>query len=181
MHRKQLYLDTPICLFFTRVTRTRKTFTLKLIIQGLLQLYNRDIFSDLIKTKALCMALIGKATFNMDGLIIHSILNIHVQQSLFSLPNLSLDSLNRLTCWYEQLQLVVIDEISLVSARMINVMNNRLRSIKHIQKSFFGGVDVIMIGDFYQTPLMKNSWIFQNIKDNVKPWIQLFYANIMKT
>jgi hypothetical protein len=38
-----------------------------------------------------------------------------------------------------------------------------------------------MIGDFYQTPLMKNSWIFQNIKDNVKPWIQLFYANIMKT
>jgi uncharacterized membrane protein len=98
MHRKQLYLDTPICLFFTRVTRTRKTFTLKLIIQGLLQLYNRDIFSDLIKTKALCMALIGKATFNMDGLIIHSILNIHVQQSLFSLPNLSLDSLNRLTC-----------------------------------------------------------------------------------
>jgi hypothetical protein len=51
----------------------------------------------------------------------------------------------------------VIDEISLVSAIMINVMNNRLRSIKRIQKNFFGGVDVIMIGDFYQTPLMKNS------------------------
>jgi hypothetical protein len=24
-----------------------------------------------------------------------------------------------------------------------------------------------MINDFYQTPLMKDSWTFQNIKDNI--------------
>ncbi len=57
--------------------------------------------------------------------------------------------LNMLTYWYEQLQLVVIDEISLVGAKMLNVINNRLKSIKHIQKKFFGGVDVIMTSDFY--------------------------------
>jgi hypothetical protein len=51
----------------------------------------------------------------------------------------------------------VIDEISLVGARMFNVINNRLRSIKHIQNKFFGGVDVIMIGDFYEAPHVKNS------------------------
>jgi hypothetical protein len=50
---------------------------------------------------------------------------------------------------------------------MFNVIDNSLRSIKHIQNNFFGGVDVIMIGDFFQAPLMKDSWIFQNIKDNV--------------
>jgi hypothetical protein len=61
----------------------------------------------------------------------------------------------------------VIDEISLVSARMFNVVDNRLRSIKHIQNIFFGGVDVIMTSDLYQAPPMKESWIFQNIKDNV--------------
>jgi hypothetical protein len=61
----------------------------------------------------------------------------------------------------------VIDEISLVDVRMFIVINNRLRSIKHIQNNFFGGVDVIMTSDFYQTPLVKDSWIFQNIKDNV--------------
>ncbi len=44
---------------------------------------------------------------------------------------------------------------------------NRLTSIKHIQNNFFGGVDVIMINDFYQTPLVKDNWIFQNTKDNV--------------
>jgi len=61
----------------------------------------------------------------------------------------------------------VIDEITLVGAQMFNVINNRLRSIKHIQNNFFGGVDVIMTCDFYQTPLVKDNWIFQNIKNNV--------------
>jgi hypothetical protein len=61
----------------------------------------------------------------------------------------------------------VIDEISFFGARMFNVINNRLRSIKHIQNIFLGGVDVIMTCDFYQAPPMKDSWIFQNIKDNV--------------
>jgi hypothetical protein len=41
MHREQLYFDTPICLFLTRGVGTNKTSTLKLIIQGLLRLYNR--------------------------------------------------------------------------------------------------------------------------------------------
>jgi hypothetical protein len=37
MHRKQLYFVTLICLFFIGGAGTSKTFTLKLIIQGLLQ------------------------------------------------------------------------------------------------------------------------------------------------
>jgi hypothetical protein len=91
--------------------RIGKTFTLKLIIQELLWLYNRDISFDLTKTKALLMASTSKITFNIDGLTIHSTLNIHVQQFLSSLPNLSSNSLNRFTCQYEWLQFVVIDEI----------------------------------------------------------------------
>jgi len=50
---------------------------------------------------------------------------------------------------------------------MFNVIDNMLGSIKHIQNKCFGGVDVIMISNFYQTLLVKDSWIFQNIKDNV--------------
>jgi hypothetical protein len=61
----------------------------------------------------------------------------------------------------------VINEISLVGAKTFNVIHNRLKSIKHIQNKFLGGVDVIMRSDFFQTPPMKDSWIFQNIKNNV--------------
>jgi hypothetical protein len=82
------------------------------------------------------MASLSKVVFNIDSLIIHSRLNIHVQQSLSSLPNLSFDSLHRFTCQYEQLQFVVINEISPIGAKMFNAINNRLRSIKHIQNIF---------------------------------------------
>jgi hypothetical protein len=51
----------------------------------------------------------------------------------------------------------VTDEISLVGARMFNVINNRLSSIKHIQNKKVNGVNVIMTCDFYQAPPMKNS------------------------
>jgi hypothetical protein len=111
-----------------------KKITLKLIIQGLLQLYNINMYSNLTKTKVLIMTSTSKVAFN--SLIIHSTLNINVQQSLFNLPNLSSDSLNRFTCQYEQLQLVVIDEISLVGIRMFNVAVSMLSSIKHIQNKF---------------------------------------------
>ncbi len=64
------------------------------------------------------MASTSKFAFIIDSLIIHLTLNIPFQQSLFGLPNLSSNSLNRLTYWYEQLQLIMIDEISLVGATM---------------------------------------------------------------
>jgi hypothetical protein len=101
MHRKQLYPDTLICLFLIGGVGIGKNFTLKLIIQGLLRLYNKNISFDLTKTKALLMASISIFFFNIVDLIIHLALNILVQQSSSSLPNLSLDSLNRLTCQYE--------------------------------------------------------------------------------
>ncbi len=105
MHKKQLYPNTLICLFLTRGVGTSKNLTLKFIIQILLRLYNRDMSFDLTKTKALLMASISKVVFNIDGLIIHSTLNIPIQSSL---PNLSSNSLNRFTCRYEQLQFVII-------------------------------------------------------------------------
>jgi hypothetical protein len=47
------------------------------------------------------MPSISKVAFNTNGLTIHLASNMFVQQSLFSLPNLSLDSLNRFRCRYE--------------------------------------------------------------------------------
>jgi hypothetical protein len=45
-----------------------KNFTLKLIIEGLLQLCNREMFFDLTKTKVLLMASTSKVVFNIDSL-----------------------------------------------------------------------------------------------------------------
>ncbi len=53
------------------------------------------------------------------------------------------------------MQLFVIDEMSLLGARMFNVINYQLRVIKHIQNEFFSGLNVIISDDFDQTPLLK--------------------------
>jgi hypothetical protein len=51
MHKKQLYLDTLICLFFIKAVGSSKTLTLKFIIEGLLRLYNKNISFDLTKLR----------------------------------------------------------------------------------------------------------------------------------
>ncbi len=66
------YFGTPIRLFLTRGVETSNIFILKFIIQGLLQLCNKNISFYLTKTKALFMASIGKTTLNIDDLTIHS-------------------------------------------------------------------------------------------------------------
>ncbi len=147
---KKIIFNSPICLFLMRGVGIGKTFTLKLIIQRLLWLHIKNTSSNLITINALLMASIGKTTFNIDDLAIHSTLNIFVQQSLSNLPNLSINTLYKFTSWYEQLQLVMIDEMSLIGAIMFNVIDNRLKSIKHIQFYFFGGFDLIMTSNFFQ-------------------------------
>ncbi len=105
---------------------------------------------------------------------------MHVQQSLTNLSNLSTKFLNRHTCWYEQLQLVIIDEISIVNARTFYVINHRLKAIKHIQNEFFNGLDVIMLGDFYQTPLVKDCWVFSCFNDIVNALAPKFWEKNIK-
>jgi hypothetical protein len=79
------------------------------------------------------MALTSHVAFIIDGLT----LSILVQQTLSNLLNLSTISLNGLTCRYEQLQLIVIDEISLVGARTLNVIDNGLKVHKPCLKQIF--------------------------------------------
>jgi hypothetical protein len=62
-----------------------------------------NLYLNLTKTLVLLMMSTCKVAFNIDYLIIHTTVNIHVPQSLFCLPNVSLNTLNKDTCWYEQL------------------------------------------------------------------------------
>ncbi len=63
---------------------------------------------------------------------------------------------------------------------MLNVIDNRLRFIKHIQNKFFGGVDVMMTCDFYQIPLVKDSCLFKNIKKNVNALAPYFWQTYVQ-
>jgi hypothetical protein len=82
-----------------------------------------------------------KVTFNIDVVTIYSLLNILVQQLL---SNLSLNSLKRLLCRYEPLQLIMINEISFVGVKMFNVINNKLKvHYKTYPKQFFVVISIL--------------------------------------
>ena len=123
------------------------------------------------------MAFTRKTTFNIGGTTIHSTLHIAVNQSLFNLNKLSTETLNKLIEQYEQLQFIVVDEISLVGARMLNAIDQRLRSIKYVQNNFFGGLYVIVTGDFYKAPPIRDKWIFQKIDEELSALAPNFWQD----
>ena len=50
---------------------------------------------------------------------------------------------------------------------MLDAIDQRLRSIKHVQNKYFGGVDVIVCGDFYQAPPVRDIWVFRKLDDGL--------------
>ncbi len=44
---------------------------------------------------------------------------------------------------------------------MLSFMGCKLHVIKQVHDNFMGGLNVIMLGDFYQAPLIRDSWIFR--------------------
>lgn len=73
------YSNTTILI---RGAKIDNTFILKLIIQGFLWLYNKNLSSNLIKTKTLFMTSTNKITLSVDSQTKHSTSNIIVQQTL---------------------------------------------------------------------------------------------------
>ena len=63
---------------------------------------------------------------------------------------------------------------------MLNAIDQRLHSIKHVQNIFFGGLDVIVISDFYQAPLVRNKWIFQKINEGLSALSPNFWQDHIK-
>ena len=76
---------------------------------------------------------------------------------------LSSDSLSILRKGLQDLQLLIIDEISMVSSLMLTYIHLRLTEItgKH---SLFGGASVIVLGDLLQLPPVKGNAPFMSLK-----------------
>ena len=63
------------------------------------------------------------------------------------------------------LQLVIIDEMSMVGADRLYQVNKRLKEIKSNNKQDFGGVAGLLLGDLMQLQPVKARWIYKEPKD----------------
>jgi ATP-dependent exoDNAse (exonuclease V) alpha subunit len=69
-------------------------------------------------------------------------------------------------------KILIIDEVSLLSAKFIEILDLLLRKIKNSDK-YFGGIKVIMVGDFYQLPPVKGKMAFES-----EIWDKIFNIQI---
>lgn len=58
-------------------------------------------------------------------------------------------------------KILIIDEVSLLSAKFIEILDLLLRKIKNSDE-YFGGIKVMMVGDFYQLPPVKGKMAFES-------------------
>lgn len=89
----------------------------------------------------------GVAALNAGGVTIHS---------FFRFPPrcLNLDDIKEADdrALYEKLELLVIDEVSMVRADMLDGIDRSLRVNRRAPRVPFGGVQVLLVGDLFQLP-----------------------------
>ena len=110
------------------------------------------------EVKVLLTGPTGTSAFNIGGFTVHSALKIprSAKKTYESLGN---DSLNTLQTQLAGLEILIIDEISMVDRKVLAYIHGRMKQIKRIRTtdrdSYFGGVCILAVGDFYQLPPVK--------------------------
>ncbi|MEY4451025.1 MAG: hypothetical protein RLZZ380_146 [Actinomycetota bacterium] len=93
----------------------------------------------------------GVAAYNVGGQTIHSFFGIP-PNGVLGIQPLHKHLYGRTRDALRSLDMVVIDEISMVSADLMDAMDTMLRTARGKNKGPFGGVQVVMFGDPYQLP-----------------------------
>lgn len=107
-----------------------------------------DYFRNNTRKKVVVLAPTGVAALNVSGQTIHSFFAFR--------PDITLDRVKKLSAMKQalikNLDAVIIDEISMVRADLLDCVDRALRINRDFPDLPFGGVQMIMIGDLYQLP-----------------------------
>jgi len=134
----------PILLFLTGGERTGKTLTSLTLFQSLLRIYRNTANCDPSQLKGIIATYIGKATFNVGGVTLHSA-NMPFNK-VIHLPLIS-KKLDTLTKHYHEHHVLVIYEASLAGATLLYHLDKCLQKIQHTPTTSFGNIDIIFSSD----------------------------------
>ncbi|XP_059198565.1 uncharacterized protein LOC131978809 [Centropristis striata] len=169
----------PLHVFVTGGAGTGKTHLIKAIQYEAMRLLSRGC-RDPDDICVLLTAPTGIAAHNLNAATIHNAFSIGIDVRLPYTP-LGEEKLNSLRAKYSSLQLLIIDEISMVDHKLLAYIHGRLRQIKQCgDYSPFGNVSVIAVGDFYQLPPVKGKALYLD-DVGVNLWSQLFKIAELKT
>lgn len=123
----------------------------------------------------------GSAASNIDGMTIHKGLGLKIvkkdrgkgtrdigaSSEDFTLL-VSIQNKTQLRDEWRNVDVVLIDEISLTSAQLLCEIDQALRFAKENQDDWFGGITVVFAGDFYQFPPVSGTPLYTPIPVNGK-------------
>lgn len=130
---------------------TGKTFVLKQLITH---------FADDGETKFVYLAPTGTAASNINGTTIHSYFGLRPFVESGDTENDIKLAIDTSTYRPDRLDVLIIDEISMVGVKLISVIDGILRKSYNVKK-IMGGVRCIFSGDFYQLPPVKDKHCYK--------------------
>ena len=108
---------------------------------------------------ALLTAPTGSAAFNIVGMTLHS--GLLLSTSKGSSAPLTQDRLNTLRLKLSNLQLLIIDEVSMVGSNMLLQIHKRLQQLKGSKDdTTFGNISILAVGDLYQLQPVAQPYVF---------------------
>lgn len=148
-------------LFFTGPAGTGKSFLLGHVIDELTQKQQKTVF---------VTSSTGVSALNIGGTTLHSFAGIGLGDGTPDqlVKKIGLRNPRAKQRWQDA-QVLVIDEISMIDAELFDKLSEIARAIRKKPLLPFGGIQVIACGDFYQLPPVKGEYCFTS-----KAWKQLF-------
>lgn len=146
-------------LFFTDAAGCGKTYMITLIKE----IYNRFCHTDGYVNSYIACASTGNAAVAIDGITIHPALRIAINRLL----PLSFETVSLFRTVFRFVKIILIDEISMVSAQMLQKIDSRLKQITGNIDALFGGLDIILIGDLRQLPPVRATPIYKQCKTSL--------------
>jgi ATP-dependent exoDNAse (exonuclease V) alpha subunit len=168
MNDKQLdalnVVKTNRNLFLTGSAGTGKSYTIKSIVS----------YFEANNINYGLTALTGCAAVLINGQTIHSFLGLGISRDLKEIIK-NLEKYKKQLTIIRGLQSLIIDEISMMDNELFEIIDKLLKTVKRTDK-VFGGVQVILVGDFHQLPPINNDYCF-----NSPVWNDLKLTSIVLT
>jgi len=109
-----------------------------------------DYFCHKTKKKPVVLAPTGVAALNVKGQTIHRFFNFYIDVTPEKIR--SKDTRPRDPKLYKKLKTIIIDEVSMVRADLLDCIDVFLRIYGPDASKAFGGVQMVFVGDLYQLP-----------------------------